>query len=86
MLGAMGHAHALQSIGHALLAVSRIHAAIGQRQFDVFIDGEVTNQIKALKDETDFAVAYAGALRQRKVLDRIIVEHVFAFRRRVQQA
>ena len=47
-------------------AVAGIHAAIGQRQLDVFIDREIADQIKTLKDETDFAIANARALRQAK--------------------
>ena len=61
MLGAMAHAHALQRIGHPLLPLARVHAAIGQRQLDVFIDREIANQIEALKDKANLAVANARA-------------------------
>ena len=86
MLGAMAHADALECFGHALLSFARIHAAIGQRQLDVFINGQVANQIETLKDETHFAIANARALRERKIFHSVTVEDVLAVGRRVEQA
>src|SRR3977135_2799324 len=67
MLGAMAHADALQRFEHENFAPARTHAAIGQRQLDVLVNGEVSDQAKALENESDPAVADAGALRERQV-------------------
>src|SRR2546430_8351886 len=64
MLRPMGHAHPLQRGRHARLSFPRIYPAIRERQVNVFIDGEVADQIEALKDETHFAVADARAFGQ----------------------
>jgi len=85
MLGAMAHAHALQRISHPLLPFARVHAAIGQRQLDVFIDREIADQIEALKDKANLAVANASALRQRKIFNWVVIENVFAIGRRIEQ-
>src|SRR5205085_3084971 len=86
MLRAMRHADALKRIGYALLAFGARQAAISERQFDVLIDVQVADQIEALKDEADLAVAYARALRRRKFCDRPVVEPILAVGRRVQEA
>src|SRR2546427_2229362 len=39
----------------SLFPLGRRHAAIGQRQLDVLIDGQVADQIERLEDEADFA-------------------------------
>ena len=67
VLGAVRHADALERRLDALLALGRLHAAIGERQLDVLVDGEVADQVEALEDEPDLAVADARALRQRQV-------------------
>ena len=64
----------------------RRHAAIGQRQLDVFENGEVADEIEALEDETDLAIANARAFRKREVRDFAALERVAAVRRRVEQA
>ena len=38
------------------------HAAVGQRQLDVLVDGEVADQVERLEDEADLAVADARPL------------------------
>jgi hypothetical protein len=86
VLGAMRHADALERGVGALAALGRLHAAIDQRQLDVLEHGEVANQVEALEDEPDLAVADARALRQREVRDLVAVQHVRAFGRRVQQS
>ena len=68
------------------LSLRRRHAAIGQRQLDVFENGEITDEVEALKDETDLAIANARAFRKRKVRDFAAFERVAAIRRRVEQA
>ena len=59
----VGHADALKRLHDALLAVSRWHLlAIGKRQFDVFVHGEIADQVETLEDEADFLIADARAL------------------------
>src|SRR5207248_2833816 len=62
MLGTMAHADAFKRFGHPFLSIARIHAAISQGQLNVFINRQIANQIKTLKDETYFAIANARAL------------------------
>ena len=64
MLRAMRHADALERRLDALLALGRAHAAVGERQLDVLEDGEIADQVEALKDEPDLAVAHARARRR----------------------
>jgi len=85
MLCAMAHAHALQRGNYAFLSFTRIHSTIGQRQLDVFVDGEVADQIEALKDETHFAIANARAFGERKIDNWLFIENVLAVTRRIQQ-
>ena len=42
---------------HALLALGGAHAAVGERQLDVLEHREVADQVEALEDEPDLAVA-----------------------------
>ena len=49
-----------------LLALGLPHAAIGERQLDVLVDGEVADQVEALEDETDLAVSHARAVGHRE--------------------
>ena len=86
VLRAVRHADLLERRHHALLALGRLHAAIGERQLDVLVDGQVADQVEALEDEPDLAVADARPLGERQVGDRLAVEHVVAVGRRVEQA
>jgi len=47
---------------HALAPFGGFHAAVGERQLDVLEHRQIANQVEALKDEPDLAVAYARAL------------------------
>ena len=67
-------------------ALARAHAAIGQRQLDVFKNGQIADQIEALENEPDLAIADAGAIRERKVRHLGALERIAAARRRVEQA
>ena len=78
VLRAVRHADALERGVGALTALGRLHAAVDQRQLDVLEDREVANQVEALEDEPDFAVAHARALGERQVGDLIAVEQVLA--------
>ena len=60
--------------------------AIGQRQLDVFKHREIADQVEALEDETDLAIADAGALRVIELRHRLTVEREAAFGRGIEQA
>jgi hypothetical protein len=47
---------------------------------------QVANQVEALEDEPDLAVAHPRPLRQRQLGHRLIVQRVGAVGRRVEQA
>jgi hypothetical protein len=49
VLRAVRHADLLEGRHHALLALGRLHPAIGERELDVLVDVEVADQIEALK-------------------------------------
>src|SRR5918995_7501890 len=70
----------------ALAPLGGLHAAIDQRQLDVLEHGEVADQVEALEDEPDLAVAHARALRERQVRHLLAVQQVGALGRRVEQA
>src|SRR6185369_13955076 len=80
------HADPLQGLLHALLALLRRHAAIGQRQLDVLVHRQVADQVERLEDETDLLVPDPRPLRERQGRDLLRVQHVLAVRRRVQKA
>ena len=70
---AVRHADPLQRFHHPLLAFRRRHLLpVGQWQLDVFVDGEIANQIETLEDEPDLLVANARALREVEVLHRSV--------------
>ena len=62
------------------------HAAIGQGQLDVLEDGEVADQVEALEDEPDLAVADARALAEIEILNGLARDGVGPIGRRVEQA
>ena len=69
------HADSLQCLHDAPFAISRRHfLTVGQWQFDVFVDGEITNQIEALKDEANLLVPNARPLSKIKILDCLSVQ------------
>ena len=67
-------------------ALARTHAAIGQRQLDVFENRQIADEIEALEDESDLAIADARAIREREVRDFGALERIAAARRRIEQA
>src|SRR5712691_5574991 len=86
MLRAMAHANALQRISYTFLPLAGVHAAIGQGQLHIFINRKVADQIEALKDETNLAIANARALGHREVFNGLLIKHVFAIAWRIEQA
>ncbi len=85
MARAVRHADLLQRLAHRLRPLRRLHAAVGERQLDVLVHREVADQVEALEDEADLAIADAGPLGEVEVLDRVIVEHVGALAGRIEQ-
>src|SRR5207247_5170522 len=75
MLGAMAHADTFERFENEAFAITAAHPAIGQRQLDILKHGQIADEIKALKDESNFAVADASPIRKRKV------RHFGAFQR-----
>src|SRR4029450_9318336 len=67
VLCAMRHAHSFQSSGDKRLALAGGHSAISQRQLNVLKDTEIPDQVEALKNETDFAIANARPVCERKI-------------------
>jgi hypothetical protein len=56
------------------LALGGRHAAVDQRQLDVLEHRQVADQVEALEDEADLAVAHARALGGGEVGHRLAVE------------
>src|SRR5207302_11016818 len=86
MFCAMRHAHALQGFGHKRFAIAGARAPVGQRQFDVFENRQIADQIKALKDETDLAIPNARALCEGEIRDLMAFQRITAIRRSIEQA
>src|SRR5436309_3133901 len=82
----VAHADAIESVLYALLAIRRRHSPVGQGQLDVLEDGQVADQVEALEDEPDVAVADVGAIGGRQVLHRLGVEQVLTACGGVEQA
>jgi hypothetical protein len=57
MLHAMRHADLLQRLLDALLPLARRHTAVRQRQLNIFVNGQIADQVERLENETDFPVA-----------------------------
>ena len=68
----------LERLLNALLSFCRRHSAIRQRKLDVFVHGEIADQVERLEDETDLTVANPGALRRGESGNRLTRERVLA--------
>src|SRR5260370_11179951 len=86
MFRAVRHPDALERRFGALPALRRLHPAVGERQLHVLEHREIADQVEALEDEPDLAVADAGALGRRQLRDRPVVQDVLSLRRRVEEA
>ena len=82
---AMSHADALERVLHFLLALAGASAAIGERQLDVFVDGEIADQVEGLKDEANLAIANARAFADGELGDGLAVQLVNAVGLRIEQ-
>src|SRR5262245_42397081 len=86
MFAPVRHSHFFQSAFDPLSPFGRAHPTISQWQLDILKHGEIANKIEALENETDFAVSYPGAFRVVEIGDRLAIERVLAFVRRIEQA
>src|SRR4051812_2542817 len=82
----MRHADPFERRFDALLAFGRFHAAVGEWQLHVLEHREVANQVEALKNETDLAIAHTRTLGGGEFSDRPVVEEVLSLSWRVEQA
>jgi len=85
VLSAMRHLDAFECVLDFFLALGRGHAAIREGEFDVFVDGEIADEIESLEDEADFAIANARAITELERGDGLAVERVVPFRRRIEK-
>src|SRR5262249_27801811 len=85
MLRPMAHADPFERLGDSLLPFRRPRAPIRQRQLDVLVHRQVANEVDALKDEADLAVANARALRGFEIRHRLVVERIRTIAGRVEQ-
>src|SRR2546422_4021960 len=86
VLRAVRHAPPLERRLRPLLTLGAGHAAVGERQLDVFVHRQVANQIERLEDEPDPPIPYSGPLGSGEVRNRSVFEQVGPLRRRVEQA
>ena len=86
MLGAVGDVHAAHYFLDAVFAFRRAHFEVGQRQFDVFIDVELVDEVETLEDEADVALAELRAVLLFEVRHLLTEEFVTALGRVVQEA
>src|SRR5262249_9466706 len=61
VLPAVGHPHPLERTLHSPLPLGRGHPTVGERQLHVLEDREVPDEVEALEDEADLAIADPGA-------------------------
>ena len=73
VFGAVVHANTFERVLRFLFAFGGTNAAIVERQLDVFVDSEIANQIKGLKDKTDFAITDASAFGNLEIGNRLAV-------------
>src|SRR6266508_1920299 len=59
VLRAVRHAHTLEGGVGALTTLRGFHAAVNQRKLHVLEHSEIANQVEALEDEPDLAIAHA---------------------------
>src|SRR5229473_8142136 len=77
---------AVERLPHPLRALSSRHAAVRERQLDIFGDGEIADQVEGLEHEADPPVADAGSLRRREIRHGLVLEQVAPVARRIEQA
>src|SRR5258708_22679188 len=86
MIRAMAHAHAIQGRLHPLASLQGVELAESERQLDVLVDRQVSNQVDCLKDESDVLVAQPGSLTRDYRKHVSPVEPIATLIRGVEQA
>ena len=85
MLHAVRHADPFERGVHTLPALTSRHPAVGEWKLHIFVDGEVSDQIERLEDESDRLVADLRPLGRCEAGHRLAVEQIIAARWRVQE-
>jgi hypothetical protein len=85
MAFSMGHTNSFKRFFNTSPSFSGFHAAVYEWKLDVFEDRQIPDQVEALKDESDRAIANSRAFGQRQVGYRLSVEPVVAVSGRVEQ-
>jgi hypothetical protein len=85
MLRSVTHPHSFQCLVSSLAALPAAHAAIRQWQLHILVDGQISNQVEALEDETNLSIADPGALGERQVRYGPAIQVVAAFRGSVEK-
>src|SRR6266403_3957232 len=80
MFRARGHPDFRERLVHAFAPLLRRQPAVSQRQFDVFPHRQVADEIEALENEADLAVADARALGMVQLCHRLAAQYVTAAR------
>ena len=86
MLGAMGDADLVEHPVDARLALAGRDVVIEQGKLDIFADRQFVDQVEALEDEADVALAGVRKLGLGEAGDLLAVEYVGAFGRAIQHA
>src|SRR6266704_2810925 len=86
MFGTVGHFNFIERFGDSGLSLRCPHASIGERQFHILEDGQVSDQVEALEYESYFAVPDPGAFGKLEVINRAPIEPVVPIRRGIQEA
>src|SRR5262245_59197423 len=81
----MSHSYFFQGLVDTLAPLDSPHPSVGQRQFHIFIDAQVANQVETLKNETDPTVADARPFGGLEIFNRFFVESVASFAGGIQQ-
>jgi hypothetical protein len=82
---AMGHPDPFERFVGAGFTFCGPHPTIREREFDIFVDREVTDEIEALEYKADLLVTDPGAFAELEAGDRFVIEQVLAFRRGIQE-
>ena len=86
MLHAVRHLHSFERFNDSPFSLPCRHSPICQRQFNIFVNRKVADEIESLKDETDFAIAHACTIVIRQFLHGPPIQQVASFCRRIEQS
>src|SRR5260370_17858213 len=77
---------AVQDVGNQADALLMRNIFVGERNLEIFEDGEIVNQVIALKDEADVGLVQLIAFLDVEFVNRLIEKVVFAAPRAVEHA